>query len=81
MTTTTNRGTHFMKLHECIPVDKLDWSMLSANPNAIHLMKQNLDQVNWKFLSSNPNAIPILEKNLDKVDWFGCLKIQMRFIS
>ena len=70
MTTMTNKGTNFMKLLEWIPFNKLNWSYLSRNPNAIHLLENNLDKVNWKFLSKNPNAIPILEKNLDKVDWF-----------
>jgi len=63
----SNRETHFMKLHEWIPNDKLDWKMLSRNPNAISILEKNLDKVNWEILSSNPNAIHILEKNLDKV--------------
>jgi hypothetical protein len=28
-------------------VDKLDWSRLSSNPNAIHILENNLDKVNW----------------------------------
>ena len=48
---------------------KVNWSKLSENPNAIHILEKNLDKVNWGCLSVNPNAIPILEKNLDKVDW------------
>jgi hypothetical protein len=47
----------------------VNWSYLSSNPNAIHLLEKNLDKVDWKELSENPNAIHILEKNLDKVDW------------
>jgi hypothetical protein len=50
--------------------DKIDWTALSHNPNAIHLLEQNLDkEVDWGYLSRNPNAIHILEQNLDKVDW------------
>ena len=47
----------------------MNWYNLSANPNAIHILEQNLNKVNWKKLSANSNAIPILEQNLDKVDW------------
>ena len=51
----SNIGTHFMKLREWIPIDKLDWKMLSRNPNAIHLLEQNLEKVHWRWLSANPN--------------------------
>ena len=33
------------------------WDWLSFNPNAVHLLQQNLDKVNWRELSENPNAI------------------------
>ena len=29
------------KLLDWIPLDKLNWSMLSMNPDAIHLLEQN----------------------------------------
>jgi hypothetical protein len=48
---------------------KVHWGRLSGNPNAIHLLEQNLDKVNWHLLSWNPNAIHLLEQNLDKVHW------------
>ena len=54
-----------LKLYDTIKF----WYMLSSNPNAIHLLEQNLDKVDWRTLPSNPNAIPILEQHLDKVDW------------
>ena len=34
---------------------------ISRNPNAIHLLEQNMDKIDWKFLSENPNAIHLLE--------------------
>ena len=43
--------------------------LFRSNPNAIHILKQNLDKVNWDWLSLNPNAIHILEQNLDKANW------------
>jgi len=59
-------STKIMNLREWIPIDKLDWVKLSANPNAIHVLEQNLDKIDWDMLSRNPNAIHLLEKNLDK---------------
>jgi hypothetical protein len=43
--------------------------MLSMNPNAIHLLEQNLDKVHWALLSMNPNAIPLLSK----IDYEQCV--------
>jgi len=34
--------------------------ILSRNPNAIHLLEQNLDKVSSEGLSQNPNAIHLL---------------------
>jgi hypothetical protein len=30
------------------------------NPNAIHLLEQNVDKINWWGLCENPNAIHLL---------------------
>ena len=64
-----NINPRFLKLRKWIQIEKLDWWMLSRNPNAIHIIEKNLDKVNWHRLSRNPNAIHILENNLDKVKW------------
>jgi hypothetical protein len=58
-----------MKLLDWIPLDNLDWDTLSENPNAIHLLEQNMDKINWTNLSLNPNAIHLLEQNIDEIDW------------
>jgi len=50
-------------------MDKINWSRLSENPNAIHILSKNIDKINWSKLSLNPNAIHLLEKNMDKIDW------------
>ena len=42
------------KLRDWIPLDKIEWYWLSRNPNAIHLLEQNLDKIDWKALSFNP---------------------------
>jgi hypothetical protein len=46
------------------------WPGLSLNPNAIHLLRQNVDKIDWGILSSNPNAIHLLEQNIDKINWY-----------
>ena len=35
--------------------NKIDWDLLSSNPNAIELLKENPDKIDWRQLSSNPN--------------------------
>jgi len=49
-------------------LDKVDWSLLSSNKNAINLLKQNPDKIDWNCLNSNKNAINILKNNLDKLN-------------
>ena len=34
---------------------QINWSWLSRNKNAIHLLKKNLDKINWVNLSFNKN--------------------------
>ena len=40
-------------------LDKIDWSVLSTNTNAIKLIKKNI--IKWHELSSNSKAIKTLE--------------------
>ena len=47
----------------------MNWSALSQNPNAIHLLEQNPDKIDWDYLSRNENAIHLLEQNQDKIWW------------
>ena len=35
------------------------WGVLSANPNAIHILEQNLDKVNWEMRN---NCEPLTNK-------------------
>jgi hypothetical protein len=46
--------TQFLKLLDWIDINKLNWTMLSKNHNAIHLLEKNLDKINWRYLSANP---------------------------
>jgi hypothetical protein len=57
------------ELDSMICNDKISWSLLSENPNAISLLEQNRNRINWYNLSANPSAISLLEQNLDKIDW------------
>ncbi len=58
-----------MKLLDWIDIDRLNWSILSAKPNAIDLLKNNMDKIDWSRLSANENAIDLLKNNMDKIDW------------
>ncbi len=60
----------FLKLRDWIPLERLNWNELSMNPNAIHLLENNVEYIDWKYLSMNPNAIPLLEANPDKINWY-----------
>ena len=58
-----------LKLRNWIDINKIEWSTLSLNPNAIELLKENPHKIDWDNLSENENAIEILKDNLDKIDW------------
>ena len=49
--------------------NKIDWTLLSSNPNAIEILAANKKKINWSSLSNNPNAIDILEANQEKINW------------
>ncbi len=49
--------------------NKVNWFMLSFNPDACDIIENNQDKINWSNLSKNKNAVYILKNNLDKVDW------------
>jgi len=55
-----------MKLLNWISLDKIDWYNLSENPNAIHLLEQNMDKIDWWYLSVNPNIFEIDKKQFKK---------------
>ena len=53
--------------------DKIDWNILSCNPNAIDLLetqiKKDIDSISWYLLAENPEAIGILKKYSEKIIW------------
>ena len=70
------------ELLDWIPINKINWSYLSKNPNAIELLKENEDKIDWYYLSlsRNPNAIELLKENKDKIDWHN-LSINLNAIE
>ena len=46
------------------PIEKVNWWVLSANPEAIQLLEANRDKINWVQLGKNPKAIKMLEDEL-----------------
>ena len=48
------------KLLDWIDINKLCWKGLSRNPNAIDLLKQNLDKINIIELLDNSNILDII---------------------
>ena len=57
------------KLLDWIDEKKLNWDLLSWNPAAIDLLKENPEKINWNHFSENPAAIDLLRENFDKIDW------------
>lgn len=50
-------------------IDKMDMSIISKHPEAVHYFKENLNKIVWDTFSENPAAIEIISNNLDKVNW------------
>ena len=44
------------KLRDWVDIDNLDWQYLSKNPNAIHIIKDNINNIDWdcEWLYQNP---------------------------
>ena len=55
--------TKYVLLH-WIDTNKLNWNMLSLNPNAIDLLEEHYDNIDWENLSQNSNAIKILKERI-----------------
>ena len=50
------------KLVDWFDEKQIDWSELSENPNAIHLLEQNIDKIDWDWLSGNPEIFKPIYK-------------------
>ena len=44
--------------------NRINWKGLSANPNAIDLLKENPKKINFNYLSANPKAIDLLKEQI-----------------
>jgi hypothetical protein len=69
MTQFYNDIKNIYSLRDWINPELLDWETLSANPNAITMLEQNIELIDWRALSGNPNATHILKQNQDKIHW------------
>ena len=62
----------YYKLLDWIDINKINWSWLSYNPGAIHLLEQNPDKINWDMLSKNPAIFTYdYEKIKTRMEEFG----------
>ena len=67
---------NYYKLRDWIPMDKLNWSSLSINPNSIHLVKEQFEKeinqhenrINWYWGSEKPDEFDLIEVP-EKTDW------------
>ena len=50
-------------------MDKVNWTQLSVNPAAIHLLEANPNNINWWWLSKNPAGFHLIEAH-KKFDWY-----------
>ena len=46
-------------------LDKVDWSVLSKNPNAINILENNKDKICWYNIAKNPNAIHLIKDRVE----------------
>ena len=62
---------HYYKLLDWIPLEKLNYSILSENPApvAIHILEQNPDKIEWKMLSKNPATFTYDYKHIAEHRW------------
>ena len=56
-------------LRDKISLNSVDWDMMSTNPRAIKLLKENMKKINWDNLSGNPYAIDMLKANPNKINF------------
>lgn len=58
-------------IHQRPTFTNTHWSFLSKNPQAIDLLRENVERIDWHSLCVNPSreAFELMEENLDRVDW------------
>lgn len=59
----------YLTFKKWIRYDKIEWSLLCLNPNAIDFLMKNQDKIFWSYLSTNPNAIELIKANPEKIYW------------
>lgn len=44
------------------------WTNLSANPEAIEILEENVDKIDWYYIPKNPAALHLIKGNEDKIE-------------
>jgi hypothetical protein len=62
----------FLILRDWIDESRLNWFLLCKNPNAINMLKTNINNIikcktYWHEMCENPNAIELIEQHMDKI--------------
>jgi len=61
---------NIVSINRKVNINKIVWSKLSYNPNAICPLRSNRDKINWNYLSSNPDTkVYLVKSDPDKIDW------------
>ena len=50
-----------LKLRKWININKINWNVLTDNPNAIKLFKENKNKINW-YIFLNPNIFTLIKQ-------------------
>lgn len=71
------------KLLPWIDIKKLSWDYLSANPNAINLLKNNIDKISDYELYTNPNSFCLykIDENPNNINKVANKKDSLKFIK
>jgi len=70
-----------MKLRDWIPIENLDWKLLSTNPNAIDLFRENPEKIDWECLSENPDIFTYDYKKIKKTNQDLNKEIKQKYLS
>ena len=61
--------------------DKIDWDILSFNPNMIHILEQNIHKINWKWLSQQIQKGMVIPSHSVQEKWIALSKATKPQIS
>ena len=56
-------------LLDWINPNNLDWIVLSKNPMAVDLLRENIHEIHWTNLSRNEKVIDLLKQYYSNINW------------